>query len=209
MDRYPSAMRIILELKSSKGLSLAELSERVGISKMGVLNQIQKLEAQGIIERKIVKSKIGRPYFVFLLKEDSKSAIWNSSDLMLEAFMNYLIDNNKGKFVEDFLKKRYEETRVSYLRKLAGMDGGKKLEALVRLRDEENYFPVMNKLNSDVTELLEYNCPIYKIANKFGIACSLETSLFSSVLDMDVTSTHRQVDGTGLCRFLITKRKRT
>ncbi|MCL5989835.1 MAG: winged helix-turn-helix transcriptional regulator, partial [Candidatus Thermoplasmatota archaeon] len=63
MDKYPSYTRIILELKTSNGLSLNDLSQRIGISKMGVLNQIQKLENRGMIERKIIKNKIGRPYF--------------------------------------------------------------------------------------------------------------------------------------------------
>lgn len=206
MDRYPSATRIILELKSSKGLCLADLSERIGISKMGVLNQIQKLEGMGIIERNLVKSKIGRPHFIFLVKESSKGIIRNSSDLMLDELMNYLIENERGELVENFLRKRYEEVRISYMKKLSGMDPRKRLEALVKLRDDENYFPELNRINNDVSELLEYNCPIYRISNKFGLACSLETSLFSSVLGMDVKATHRQIDGSGLCRFLISKK---
>ena len=207
MDKYPSFTRIILELKTSNGLSLNDLSQRIGISKMGVLNQIQKLENRGMIERKIIKNKIGRPYFIFNLKEGSKSMLNNSSDAMLEDLLTYISEKGEGDLIESFLKDRYQAIRIEYSKKLYGLDQGKKIEALVKLREEENYFPEHNKLNNQADELLEYNCPIFRISNRFGIACSLETSLFSSVLDMDVKSTHRQVDGSGLCRFLISKRK--
>ena len=207
MDKYPSYTRIILELKTSNGLSLNDLSQRIGISKMGILNQIQKLETRGMIERKIIKNKIGRPYFIFNLKEGSKSMLNNSSDAMLEDLLTYISEKGQGDIIESFLKDRYQTIRIEYSKKLYGLDQDKKIEALVKLREDENYFPEHNKLNNQTDELLEYNCPIFRISNRFGIACSLETSLFSSVLDMDVKSTHRQVDGSGLCRFLISKRK--
>ncbi|MCL4421470.1 MAG: transcriptional regulator [Candidatus Thermoplasmatota archaeon] len=207
MDKYPSYTRIILELKTSNGLSLNDLSQRIGISKMGILNQIQKLETRGMIERKIIKNKIGRPYFIFNLKDGSKSLLNNSSDAMLEDLLAYISEKGHGDIIESFLKDRYQTIRIEYSKKLYALDQDKKIEALVKLREDENYFPEHNKLNNQTDELLEYNCPIFRISNRFGIACSLETSLFSSVLDMDVKSTHRQVDGSGLCRFLISKRK--
>ncbi len=207
MDKYPSYTRIILELKTSNGLSLNDLSQRIGISKMGILNQIQKLETRGMIERKIIKNKIGRPYFIFNLKDGSKSLLNNSSDAMLEDLLAYISEKGHGDIIESFLKDRYQSIRIEYSKKLYALDQDKKIEALVKLREDENYFPEHNKLNNQTDELLEYNCPIFRISNRFGIACSLETSLFSSVLDMDVKSTHRQVDGSGLCRFLISKRK--
>ncbi len=206
MDKYPSYTRIILELKTSNGLSLNDLSQRIGISKMGILNQIQKLETRGMIERKIIKNKIGRPYFIFNLKDGSKSLLNNSSDAMLEDLLAYISEKGHGDIIESFLKDRYQTIRIEYSKKLYALDQDKKIEALVKLREDENYFPEHNKLNNQTDELLEYNCPIFRISNRFGIACSLETSLFSSVLDMDVKSTHRQVDGSGLCRFLISKR---
>jgi predicted ArsR family transcriptional regulator len=174
---------------------------------MGILNQIQKLETRGMIERKIIKNKIGRPYFIFNLKDGSKSLLNNSSDAMLEDLLAYISEKGHGDIIESFLKDRYQSIRIEYSKKLYALDQDKKIEALVKLREDENYFPEHNKLNNQTDELLEYNCPIFRISNRFGIACSLETSLFSSVLDMDVKSTHRQVDGSGLCRFLISKRK--
>lgn len=207
MDRYPSETRIILSLKKEGPLSLNELSERIGISKMAVLNHIQKLESKGMVERSMVKSKVGRPYFVFSTAQESKENMASSDESMLEDFLNYLERTDNQKIATEFLKDRYGQIRIDYENILSKVGPEKKVEALARLRDQENYFPELKSTGKGSYELLEFNCPVFRISKKFGIACSLETQLFSSVLDMDVSSTHRQVDGGDVCKFLIRKKE--
>ena len=77
---------------------------------------------------------------------------------------------------------------------------------MARIREEEDYYPELKETGKGNYELLEYNCPIFQVARKFGVACSLESQLFSSVLQMDVDTTHRQVNGSDVCRFLIRQR---
>lgn len=60
----------ILELvQDDAGLSLVELSRRVGISKTPCWNRIRKMEESGIIERRVTilnREKVGLPIVVFL-----------------------------------------------------------------------------------------------------------------------------------------------
>ncbi len=205
MNKYPSETQIVLALKREGLLSLIELSERVGISKMADLNHIQKLEAQGMVERRLVKTKVGRPYYKFGVTDNSKISLAPSDISMLNEFVEYMDENGHTKIVENFLRERYGQVRIDYEKKLSRVDPEKRVEALARLREEENYFPELKKGGKDNYELLEYNCPIFSISKKFGVACSLETQLFSSVLGREVTSTHRQVNGSDVCKFLIKK----
>lgn len=205
MEKYPTETQLILFLKREGHLSLNELSERMGISKMAVLNHIQKLEAQGLVERSIVKTKVGRPFYKFGVSESSKSAMAPSDLSMLDEFVDYLDRNEHSDLVEDFLKERYSQVRLEYEKKLSRVSTEKMVEELAKLREKENYFPELKTGNKDSFELLEYNCPIFNISRKFGVACSLETQLFSSVLNREVSSTHRQVNGSDVCKFLIKK----
>ena len=77
--------------------------------------------------------------------------------------------------------------------------------ALAVLRRSADYYPEVKKSQENF-ELTEYNCPILSISKNFGIACSLETQMFSQVLDANVKSTHRQVNGYSACRFLISRK---
>ncbi len=206
MTTYPSETRIILTLKSLGPLSLKELAEKIQISKMAVLNHIKRLESQGMVERSLVKASVGRPYYVFQVKDISKEKMTSSSEWLLDGLLEYLEKTNRGEIAKSFLNDRYKQIRIDYEKRLNTLAGQRKVEGLTRIREEENYFPELKRQGKDSYELLEYNCPIFKISRRFGIACTLETKLFSSVLDMDVSSTHRQVDGSDVCRFLITKK---
>lgn len=206
MQKYPSETRIVLALKRDGYLSLNELSEEVGISKMAILNHLQKLEEQGLVERRLVKTKVGRPYYKFGVSEFSKVKMAPSDITMLEEFVEYMDEKGHSDIMNDFLRNRYSQVRLDYENKLSRVVPEKRVEALAKLREQENYFPELKSGGRDNYELLEYNCPIFSISKKFGLSCSLETQLFSSVLNREVTSTHRQVDGSDVCKFLIKKK---
>ncbi len=206
MDEYPTETQIILIIKEKGEQSLQQLSEELKISKMGVLNHIKRLEEKGFIRRIQKKGKVGRPYFLFSLTEDSKENLASSSSWMLNGLISYLKDTGNGSLVEDFLRERYDQIRLEYEKRMSHLKRDMRLNELVRIRESENYFPILREASQGTYELQEFNCPIYQISRHFGVACGLETKLFSSVLDMDVESTHRQVDGHGVCRFLIRER---
>lgn len=209
MEKYPSETRIILALKDGKPLTLGELSQKIGISRMGVLNHIQKLEEKGMLERRLVKAKVGRPHYVFKLRGSSKENVASSDAWVLDGLLEYLDRTGNGKLAENFLKDRYSKIRDEYSDRISRVQEDRKVEELTRIREEENYYPELKSSGNGSYELYEYNCPIFKISNRFGIACSLETSLFSSVLGAEVTSTHRQVNGSDVCRFLIKRKEGT
>ncbi len=206
MEEYPTETQIILILKEKGERSLQQLSDELKISKMGVLNHIKRLEGKGLIRRIQKKGRVGRPYFLFSVTEDSKENLANSSSWMLSGLISYLKDTGNGSLVENFLRERYDQIRLEYEKRMSHLKPEMRLQELVRIRESENYFPILRAASSGTYELQEFNCPIYQISRQFGVACGLETKLFSSVLDMDVESTHRQVDGHGVCRFLIRER---
>ena len=51
--------------------------------------------------------------------------------------------------------------------------------------------------------LVENNCPILAVAQKYGEACEVERRLFRDLLRADVGVSHRVVAGDPVCRFLI------
>src|SRR5439155_11611 len=64
------------------------------------------------------------------------------------------------------------------------------------------------KHGSSKFEILEHNCPIIAIAENYWEACTVENEMFRKVLDVNVETTHRVVDGANVCRFLITPKAR-
>lgn len=207
MEEYPTPVKIILLLKEFPGLTLDELAEKMSISKMAVLNHISALEQQGAVSRKIVKKKVGRPSFIFYALPVSNNKLGNSSDSMLNDFMDFIKTTGNEKLLEEFLKDRYSKVRSEYTGAMRGKNLDDKVNELAILRRNADYYPEVKRAQGNF-ELIEYNCPILSISKNFGVACSMETKMFSQVLDANVKSTHRQVNGYSACRFLISRKSK-
>ncbi len=195
-----------MHLKSGSA-NLDEIARTAGISKMAALKHIRQLEDRGLVERKIVKAKVGRPYYSFSYTDAAKSDFQNSDSSMLNSLLDYLRVKGHDEIVEDFLKSRYEIYSQRYESELGSSNADERIKRLVAIRESEDYMPELHRMSATTYELLEKNCPIFKMARNYPVACSLEQRLFSGVLGMEVDATHRQSDGAGICRFLI-KRER-
>jgi predicted ArsR family transcriptional regulator len=205
MEEYPTPVRIILLLKKFPNMSLDELAKKLDISKMAVLNHISALEQQGAVARKTVKKKVGRPSYAFYATESVNMKLGTGSEAMLNDFMDFMKTTGNEKLLNEFLRERYSRVRSEYSGLMPGKGLGEKVNTLAALRRKADYYPEVKKSQENF-ELMEYNCPILSISKHFGIACSMETKMFSDVLDADVESTHRQVNGYSACRFLISEK---
>ena len=177
MEEYPTPVKIILLLKEFPGLTLDELAKKMSISKMAVLNHISALEQQGAVARKIVKKKVGRPSFIFYALPVSNNKLGNSSDSILNDFMDFIKTTGNEKLLEEFLKDRYSKVRSEYTGAIRGKNLDEKVNELAILRRNADYYPEVKRAQGNF-ELIEYNCPILSISKNFGI----ESELFPSLL---------------------------
>ncbi|WP_229768247.1 helix-turn-helix transcriptional regulator [Sulfodiicoccus acidiphilus] len=205
MSETSTESKIILFIKKNGPATLQEIAEGLGITKMGVHKHITRLEQKGLISRKIIKRDIGRPTYVFNLTEEGKLYFSNSDSLTLMELLDYVKREGKGDIVIRFLKDRYKILYREYKEKLDKKKLDEKVEVLGKLRTSTGYMAEVRKIGNSF-ELIEFNCPIYRIASLFGEACSMERELFSKVLEADVENTHRQVNDSYLCRFIIRHR---
>ena len=193
-------------LKSGSA-NLSEIAGAAGISKMAALKHLRQLEDRGLVERKIVKAKVGRPYYSFSYTDAAKSDFHNSDSTMLNSLIDFLRAKGHDEIVEEFLKSRYEDYRRRYEAELGSTDAEDRIRKLAAIREGEDYMPELHKVSENTYELLEKNCPIFKIAKNYPLACSMEQRMFSGVLGMEVDTTHRQSEGSGVCRFLIRRNR--
>ncbi|CAC12311.1 conserved hypthetical protein [Thermoplasma acidophilum] len=207
-DSYPTESRILMALKKSDGMTLQEIAQQMGLSKMAILKHMQVLENRHLVERRIAKGDMGRPFYRFYLLRDSSEAFGSSGDKVLTDLIDFLDSTGNRDLVVKFLEKRYKDVAESYRLIIGGVRDDERVEKLTQLRYEENYVPELKKVGNGKYELLEYNCPIFTVSRKFGEACALECHLFESVLGMKVVSSHTQVNGHGTCKFIIEREKK-
>jgi predicted ArsR family transcriptional regulator len=116
------------------------------------------------------------------------------------------LESGNEVLLNSFLENRQKIILSNYREKLRDVKDEDKLLKLAALRKVDNYFPEIRKIDDSTSELIELNCPVLKIAMKNGKACTLENRMFAALLDADVESVHKKIDGNGACRFIIRKR---
>ncbi|MGP6207364.1 helix-turn-helix transcriptional regulator [Cuniculiplasma sp. SKW3] len=205
---YSAERKLYVILRKNGPSTLNQISIQLGMSKMGALKWINKLEAQGKIERRVKKLHMGRPAYVFSLTSDSNMPSENAgSERILVDLLEFMKRMKQNEIAEQFLRQRYELLYSQVYKQFQGKTFEDKLNILRELRERDGYMPEVKQNPSDNYNLVEYNCPIFRVSSIFPVACELERRLFESLLNADVENSHRQTNGKNTCVFNIKKIK--
>lgn len=199
---------IVHFLKRNSEATLEEIGKEFDISKVAALKHLGNLEKEELVRRRYVPSGRGRPRCFFSLSEKGNNTFQKGfEDIVVDA-MDY-IDNIFGReYVGNILHLRAEKKLPEYREMLQKQPYREKIKELSELRDHEGYMSEWKQLDEATFEIMEYNCPILALSQKYGEACRAENQLFSNVLEAEVDSTHRVVAGSRACRFVIRFQKR-
>lgn len=205
---YNTERNLYIILRKNGPSTLNEISIELGISKMGALKWINKLESQGKIERRIKKLDMGRPAYVFSLTPDSNMPSEGAgSEKILVDLLEFMKRMKQDEIAEQFLRQRYDLLYSNVYAEFQGKSFEDKVRVLRDLREKEGYMPEVKQNPSDNYNLIEYNCPIFRVSSIFPVACELERRLFESLLNADVENYHRQTNGKNTCVFNIKRIK--
>jgi DeoR family transcriptional regulator, suf operon transcriptional repressor len=201
--------QILLTLKRQGSVSLAELAEALGISKMATLKHLTVLEGKGLVERSFRAGGRGRPRAFFALTRNSVSLFPEAYTHMTLCALRFIDEKMGREAVVRLLEQRAQEVLDVNRRRIP--EGGlkEKVGELVKIRDEGGYMAELGHSGKTVVEMMEHNCPIMAVAETYPEACAVERELFQKLLRADVETSHRVVAGDPVCRFLIRRRPAT
>lgn len=198
---------ILLALKRSGDASLDELSEALHVSRVAVLRHLAELESHGLVERRLETGRIGRPRHRFALRPEARRLFPQAYSQLSVSALEFVERRLGRPAVAELLQERAAEVQARHRPQLRQPELTERVRALARLRDEEGYMADYGGRRRGTCELTEHNCPIFALAERFPEACETERRLFASLLDANVSTTHRVVQGDGVCRFLIRPRE--
>jgi predicted ArsR family transcriptional regulator len=206
---FGSTKREILVILKREGQSdLQRLADHFHISKMAVHKHIQELEDQGMVQRVTLRGGKGRPRHGLRLAPKASSLFPKAYTGVTCAALAYIEEKMGRKAVEEVLRRRQSETLSGYKQQVTADTLAGRVHQLAGLRDHEGYMAEDKKFGSFKFEILEHNCPIIAIAENYWEACTVENEMFRKVLDANVETTHRVVDGANVCRFLVSPKAR-
>lgn len=203
MDDNQTRNNIILLLRKSGGMSIEELSKKINITPMGIRQHLLSLENRGIVSYVTKKHGIGRPGFIYKLTDTADELFPKSYDSFAIGILKDIEKHEGREKIEKIFKWRRE--RLFNLRKgnlpaKANMD--EVMDGLKNMLESEGYMVELSRENGSY-HLMQYNCPINKIALEFSSACTQELQLYRDLIRKDISRTQSLSDGSPSCLYVI------
>lgn len=203
LDDNPTRKIIVLLLKKSGGMSIEDLSKNISITPMGIRQHLLSLEKKGIVTYYAKKHGIGRPGFVYRLTDLAEELFPKKYDrFALDVLRD--IEKNEGKEkVDQIFAWRRERLFKARNEQLAAKGSRDELvRGLKDVLESEGYLVELERENGSY-HLMQYNCPIHKIALQYDTACVHELQLYRDLIGPDVIRQESLSQGSTSCHYII------
>lgn len=204
----PTKQAIIKILKIEGTIDLGELSSRLKISKMGVLNHIKKLEDINLIERTNRKEGVGRPKLLIKLSPMANRIFPNSFMPLSYNLLDYIRTENGedqlNSIFEDIFKKMYYKNG-SFTKTTSLAD---KLKKIKEHKEEGGYIMKLDSTNNgEYYELTQYTCPFGELSSSYPQICNQDQKILSSLLNTSIEVERKCNGDSNYCKFIIKNKK--
>jgi predicted ArsR family transcriptional regulator len=195
--------RILDLVKKEVSLSVSDLTEQLSITHMAVRKHLTSLENDGLIQSVECKQPMGRPLQKYSLTAKGEKAFPKNYEGITLEFLKDIEEMHGEDSIHQLFKKRENRLTMEYTTRIRTKSMPEKLTEIVKIQNEKGYMASASKIDDHSFELIEYNCPIYSVAQEYKMACHCETEMFKKVVGTDqVHRTSCKTDGDNHCKFV-------
>ena len=201
-------LRILQLLQKNSSDTVEGLAKAVGLAPATIRRHLDILQRDRLVAFEEVRKKTGRPEYSFFLTEEGQETLPKDYDLLLGLVISELAGltetdttGQNGHGILDIVFQRLS-SRVSerYEKQIDGKDFGDRLETLISLLEQADFFPEAEVVEG-VLRIKLLNCPFRSVAMQNKAVCSLDANLVASVLDIDVERAACIHDGDNGCMY--------
>ncbi len=198
-------LKVLNELKRSpKGLPVAEIAGRLGMSYMGVKDLCTDLEKRGLLDTWRQPAKLGRPQIFYRLTGNAHELFPATSNALTIQLLQAAQKLYGPSAAEKLLLVTFQAKADAYQRRIKGTTAAERAAELARLRDEDGH---MTELRLDEASgeisIVEHHSPLLDVLRAFPLVAKLESDLFSRLLKVPVRREESAVSGLFCVTFLL------
>lgn len=200
--------RILHLMKTAGPLSAKELTTELQITEMAVRRHLGTMERDGLIESKMLRQTPGRPTAVYGLTDLAEGLFPKKYHSLTLDLLDELAEESGEDMVDRLFDRRKEKLSRKYMAEMEGKSLTDKVRTLSEIQNDNGYMTELQETEGGEYMLMEHNCPISQIANRYNHACDCELNLFESLLDADVERTECLAQQGKKCVYVIRQRNR-
>lgn len=203
--------RVVLYAVRRRGdATVEQVADDVGITVSGARQHLTALAEHGLVaaaEATGAPRQRGRPRLTYHVTEIGDLLFPKAYGALTNELLGYVADTDPDA-VDRLFERRRDHRIESARRRLAQHRSlAARVAELSAILDEDGYLATYERLGRDHFVVIEHNCAIAAVANRYGQACTSEIDFIRSVLpDADVERIHHIVSGDRRCAYDIRRR---
>jgi len=194
-------LEIVNSLKRTKGMSVNELVEKMGMSYMGIKQHCLTLQRDGYLDTWRRPQKMGRPEMVYRLTRRSHDLFPVDSNQFTLELLKSVRDIYGANGPEKLLYNVFEKRTAELKAKAKADNVVERAKWLVKVRDSEGYMAQFLPSEKEGPQILECHSPIFNLLEKYPIIGGLEQDNFEALLGTSVRREETRTSGLYECAF--------
>jgi DeoR family suf operon transcriptional repressor len=202
----PAGRRAVLYAVRRRGEATAEqVAEQLGMTVSGARQHLSALARDGYVdvaELPTAEPKRGRRALAYTVTEMADAVFPKAYGELTNELLGYVSDRDP-ELLDDLFAQRREHRIAAAEARLTRKHGlGAKVAELTRILDEDGYLASYEKVAPDVYLIVEHNCAIWAVAQKYGQACTSEIEFIRAVLpEAHVERVQHMIAGARRCAY--------
>ena len=207
----PAGRRAVLYALRRRGEATAEqVADQLGMTVSGARQHLTALTRAGLVEAAEMPAtalRRGRRTLAYSATAAADDYFPKAYGELTNELLGYVADSNPD-LLEDLFAKRRQHRIENAQARLAGKRTlGTKVAELTRILDEDGYLATYEKVAPDLFRVIEHNCAIWAVAQRYGQACTSEIDFIRAVLpEAEIERVQHMVAGARHCAYEIRAR---
>ena len=193
---------ILVQLKRRHATTARELAEVLGVSLNAIRHHLKELEAEALVQSERRPHGIGAPAFVYRLTPAAEALFPRRYESTLNQVLDHVVRQEGRAAAVAVLRGRYESLARELEAELRGASPAERLDAVARLLSDEGYMAEAQGSTSE-SVLVEHNCAIQGVAERFPEICAAEARFLSEVLGAQVERREHILSGCSACEYRV------
>ena len=194
---------VLVELKRGQRLTARELAASVGISLNGVRHHLKELEVAGLVGyERVQRGGAGAPVFGYRLTPAGEALFPRRYKETLDQLLDHLVAREGRAAAVGLLEAYFDGLATRLGPVVADLPPDERVRAVVQALSDEGYMAEGHATFCCGT-LVERNCPIRGVAERFPEICDAEARFLATVLNGSVERRAHQLGGCSSCEYKV------
>ena len=194
---------ILHALKATPQCSIEALAEAADISPITVRHHLNGLQAEGLIEVKSVRRKVGRPYYVYSLTEKGNELFPQKYFSLTNRLLEELKERLPADTVNEIFISLVERMLEDHAGEFEELPLEERLNYVINLLGKEGFLARWEKMADGRYQIIEYSCPYISMGQQHTEVCTLDKQLMITVLGTAVEQHSCMLHGDECCQFTV------